>query len=182
MFAIGSQLVSPRIALLFKPAAGGELPLGFRGQAFLRPICILRGIVPRHMNGRVMPPRIDSRPRPFRIFPIRAVHAAPPFHAGSPILHQFWRHVRVEYERPAEPLGLRFVSGFFDEPGKFFVGDWILVNAKRIQCHLAHRPLAIGRKCIQRLCAHQEWSPIQLHHVFHGSAPRLVPVLRASLG
>ncbi len=50
MFAVGTELVTPRISVLLKAASRRILPLCLRGQPLSRPLRICNGVIPGDMH------------------------------------------------------------------------------------------------------------------------------------
>ena len=78
VLTIGFQLVAPCEPRLIQPATGRVFPLRLRRHSSPDPIAIRHRIGPRDMRHRVISAIIDTRTRPLRHPPIRAVDSPPP--------------------------------------------------------------------------------------------------------
>ena len=83
MFPQRGQLVAPGVGRIHQTASCRCFPLSFRWQFFASPSSKRGGIVPRHMNDRVVKPFDKQRAWPVRRVPASAFHWNPPGCQGN---------------------------------------------------------------------------------------------------
>ena len=157
VFAIGREVITPRVAGVLEAAARGKFPFGFCGQAFSGPVAIGDGIVPRDVDRRVVPAVLHLCSRAFGAVPARAFNGPPPRRVHDCLRDArcvFGGYEEVKDERPAKHFGFGFVRGCADEFGKFSVGDRAGVEIKGIDCDFSRRAFAVFGKAFAVICAH----------------------------
>ena len=167
-------LIAPSIHLLRKPAARGELPLGFGRQPLASPFAIRHRIIEGdlHNGNGVLP--IDGTGRALRMTPVCAWRPRPPTRvvlggltssrrredqrSGNEHLvgrlGRAFGHLLLQLVPIDRPLGDGLVARGRDEGAELRVGDFGRVHPEAVNLHLVLRRLVGPSKRIGR--AHDE--------------------------
>src|SRR5271165_867067 len=144
---VGPELVAPDEGLASQAAAGGELPLSFRGKALATPLGVGYSIFVGDLHDGIVVFPHDAAARSGGMTPVGAMHVGPPLvmvSQGYGVIgrgeydgasHQVLRRRRRIILLPGLAFGYGDVSGGLYEPGELGVGDVGLVQVEAVHVH-----------------------------------------------